>query len=205
MSWGNWPTEKNGPIDPAQRIGRSERSLRKLTSMRTLITFVFLLTSLSCLSGQKMLLIERANRAKTTKLYVGAPLRFRLTGEENYWYRRTITGILPESNSLLLDNFLVNLDSIDAIKVNRKALWRITGGALLTFGASLTLATTVGKVIYHDDDVDAPKLLGIAAVSFGTGWFLSTPRKLKLGKRHRLRIVEVKFPDPLIPPPPSKQ
>ena len=158
----------------------------------------------SSIFGQKMLLIERANRAKTTKLYVGESLRFRLAGKENYWYTRSITDILTESNTLLLDNYLVKLDSISEIKVNRKGIWRIVGGALLTLGAGLTLATTVGKVIYDDKDVDAPKLLGIAAVSFGSGWFLSTPRKLKLGKKHRLRIIEIKFPEPLIPPPPVR-
>lgn len=194
-----------GRVIPAQRIGGGLRSLRKLLPMRYFFIPAFLLLSFSCLFGQKMLLIERANRAKTTKLYIGAPLRFRLSGAENYWYRRTITDILPESNSLLLDNFLVNLDSIAVIKVNRKGVWRIIGGTLLTFGASLALATTVGKVIYHDEDVDAPKLFGVAAVSFGTGWFMSTPRKLKLGKKHRLRIIEIKFPDPLIPPPPIRQ
>lgn len=179
--------------------------MHKLPPMRYYMIPALLLFAFSSLWGQKMLLIERANRAKTTKLYIGETLRFRLAGKENYWYQRTITGIIPESNTLLLDNFLVKLDSISVIKVNRKGIWRIAGGALLTLGTSLTLATTVGKVIYHDEDINAPKLFGIAAVSFGTGWFLSTPRKLKLGKKHRLRIIEIKFPDPLIPPPPMKQ
>ena len=152
-----------------------------------------------------MLLIERANRAQTTKLYIGDRLRFRMTGHENYWYERSITGMIPESNTLLLDNFLVKVDSISSIKVERKRIWRILGGTFIAFGASLTLATTVGKVFYQDEDVDAPKLYGVAAVSLGTGWFLSKSRKLKLGKKHRLRLIEVKFPDPIIPPPPMKQ
>lgn len=74
------------------------------------IVFVFIL-SLFCGSvfSQKMLLLERANRARTTKYYVGDALRFRLAGEEDYWYFRTLTDILPETNTLMLDNFAVKL------------------------------------------------------------------------------------------------
>lgn len=104
-----------------------------------------------------------------------------------------------------MDNFLVKLDSISAIKVNRKGIWRVVGGALITFGASLTLATTVGKVVYRDKEVNAPKLYGIAAASLGAGLLLSTPKKLRLGKKNRLRIIEIKFPEPTTPLTPIKQ
>ncbi|MFN8303314.1 MAG: hypothetical protein U0U46_12525 [Saprospiraceae bacterium] len=153
--------------------------------------------------AQKMLLIERANRAKTTKLFVGDELHFRLAGEEDYWYKRTITGILPESNMLLLDNFPVKLDSIVAIKVHRRPVWRILGATAIAFGASLAVATTAGA-IYHDKDVKYGPLYATSAGSAGLGFFLSSKRKLKLGKKHRLRIIEIDFGPPLIPPPPGQ-
>lgn len=140
-----------------------------------------------------MLLLERANRARTTKYYVGDVLKFRLTGEEDYWYERSITDILPETNTLMLDNFAVKLPDIQSIKVRRKPIWRLLGGTGYAFGASLALATTIGRFGYQDKGVDAPKLYNIAVVSFGTGWFLNTTRKLKLAKKHRLRIVEIRF------------
>ncbi len=150
-----------------------------------------------------MLLLEKANRAKTTKMYIGESLRFRLTGEEDYWYHRTITGMIPETNTILLDNFPVKLDSIAMLKVERPRVWGILGGSLLTLGASLTLATTVGKVLYRDESVNAPKLYSIAVVSGAAGWLMLRPKKLRLGKKHRLRLIEIKFPEPLIPPPPA--
>lgn len=138
-----------------------------------------------------MLLLERANRVRSTKLYIGDQLRFRFAGEEGYWYERTITDILPESNTLMLDNFAVNLSEIQTLKVRRKPIWRIVSGAAFSLGATLTLATTIGRFGYQDKDVNAPKLYSIAAVSLGSGWFLSKPRKLKLGKKHRLRIIRI--------------
>lgn len=152
--------------------------------------------------AQKMLVLERAYQAKTTKMYVGQTLRFRLAGEENYWYERTITDMLPESNLLLLDNFPVKLDSIVALRVNRRPIWRLIGGTLFTFGASLTVATTAAA-LYRDKDVKYGALYGSSAASLGVGYGLLTKRTLKLGKKHRLRIIEIKFPTPLIPPPPE--
>lgn len=172
--------------------------------MRCLFTIIFLF-GLSALFGQKMLLIEKANRVKSTKLYIGETLKFRLTGKENYWYNRTITGILPETNTLMLDNFAVKLDSIAMLKVQRRSVWRILGPSFFTLGASLALATTIGKVIYRDKNINAPQLYGISALSLGISLPMNTLKKLKLGKRHRLRIIEVKFPDPIIPPPPKAQ
>ena len=164
--------------------------------------FLALLLTLSAapLFSQKMLLLERANSAKTTKMYIGEPLHFRLAGAENYWYQRTITDMLPEKNTLLLDNFAVNLGDISELKVRRKGVWRITGGLAFAFGATLTLATTIAA-LYGDKDVNYGAYYATAAGSLGVGYFLSTKRKLKLGDKHRLRLIEVKFPEPTNAPP----
>jgi hypothetical protein len=160
------------------------------------LLFSLLLTlAVAPLFSQKMLLLEKANSAKTTKMYIGEPLHYRLKGAENYWYQRAITDMLPEKNTLLLDNFAVNLGDINELKVRRKGVWRITGGTLFAFGATLTLATTIAA-IYGDNDVNYGAYYATAAGSLGVGYFLSTKRKLKLGDKHRLRLIEVKFPEP---------
>lgn len=154
--------------------------------------------------GQKMLLLERANRAKTTKLYTGESLHFRLAGEEDYWYQRSISDMLPESNTLLLDNYPVKLGDISHLKVRRKPIWRIVGGATFAFGLSLAIATTAAA-LYKDKDTNYGALYATSAGSLGIGYFLNTKRTLKMGEKHRLRIIEIKFPEPpLIPPPPRQ-
>lgn len=90
------------------------------------------------------------------------------------------------------------------IKVRRKPFWRIAGAATVSLGATLALATFTGRVLYNDRSVDVPSLSAISVVSAGTGMFLLSRRKLKLGKKHRLRIIEIGFPDPLIAPPPVR-
>jgi hypothetical protein len=169
--------------------------------MRKTFTFLLLLGSIYASIAQKSLILERANRAKVTHFYVGDNLRFRLAGAENYWYDRTITDILPETNTLLLDNFAVKLDSIVAIRVPRQAIWRYLGGTLFTFGASLAFANTIA-ILYHDKNTNFARLYEVSAASMVIGYIPTRRRTLHLGNKHRLRIIEIKFPDPLIPPPP---
>ena len=159
-------------------------------SLLLCLTLVF-----SPLFGQKMLLLERANRAKTTKLYVGQSITYALAGNEKYWYKRTITDLLPESNLLLLDNFPVKLTDIAAIKVRRRSILRLVGTTVFTFGASLAVATTVAA-LYRDRQTRYGLLYGTAAGSLAAGYALNTPRVLKMGEKHRLRIIEIKFVAP---------
>ena len=159
---------------------------------RIVLCLLFLAVALAPLAAQKMLLLERAGSAKTTKMYIGDVLRYRLNGKEDYWYESVITDILPEKNVILLDNFATNVDSIYSIKVHRRPITRLAGGALFTFGSTLTFATTVAA-LYRDEYTNYGALYGTAAASLGTGLWMSMPRKLKLGKKFRLRPIEIDF------------
>ena len=161
--------------------------------MKSIITLIILfLTIGTLLPAQKMLILEQANVAKTKKMYPGERLIFRLEGEENYWYERTITEILPETNSLLLDNYLVKVEDIAAIKVYKKPIARIVGGALLSLGVSLGFATGVAA-LYGDKDHNYPALIGGSAASFFAGRYLLKRKKLKMGDKFRLKIIEIRF------------
>lgn len=146
------------------------------------------------LAAQKLLLIEQANSVKPTKLGIGDRLVFRLEGEEDYWYERTITDILPEGNSLMLDNQLVRLEDISALKVARKGVVRLIGSTLFTFGASMGVAV-IAAVLYRDFDYNFPALIGTGVGSSLAGMYLLTPRKIKMGEKFRLRIIEIRFGD----------
>ncbi|MFM8372501.1 MAG: hypothetical protein ACKOCO_08940 [Bacteroidota bacterium] len=145
-------------------------------------------------SAQKMLQLEKKNRVKTTRFYTGDVIRYRMNGSENYWYERTITDILPESRTLMLDNFAVRMDSIAMMKVQRKPAVRLLGGALLTLGATLALSVTVGRVIFQDRDIKTPELYALSGISTATGFAAGSAKKIRLGKKYRLRIIEIRFP-----------
>lgn len=155
-----------------------------------LVYFALLLVSAR---AQKMVLLERANRARSEKFYTGDILKFRLDGKGEYWYEREITDILPESQLVLLDNQPTPLNQIVRMKLRKGGFVRACGGALVTFGVTMVIANTVS---YLRKDGDPTGLLyATAAASGASGYFLLKPRNIKMGKKYRLRAVEV----PLIP------
>jgi hypothetical protein len=175
--------------------------------MKNVFVSILLLLTGCCPIGagaQKMLVFERANRAKTTKIYAGEQIKFSLKGDENYWYTRTIRDIFPESKTLLLDEYSVHVDSIAAIKMPKGGLARICGTALLSFGATIPLALG-GALLYRDKEVKYGPWLIASGVCLASSYVILKPHKRKLGKKYRLRILEIKFPDPLIAPPPVRQ
>ncbi len=167
-----------------------------LTIYHHLVRFSLLMLALLALapglSAQKYLLLERANSAKTVKYKTGDQLTFRLAGEENYWYKREITEILPDSKSLLLDNYLVKVDDIAVIKRPPRTVFRVVGLSTLSFGVGLGFAT-VGAVLYRDWSQNYPLLVGLTGASLITSKIMLRPRKVHMGEKNRLRAVEIKF------------
>jgi len=161
--------------------------------MKKLLIFLLVQMAVLPLFSQKMVLLERKNSAKTTKFYIGDALVYRFNGEKN-WYTAQITDILPEQDILKMDQFTVHLDSIEALRRPKHKAVRVAGGALLTFGATLTFASTIA-LLYNEKDYNYGALYGSAVLSGATGWLLLQPKKVKLNGKHRLRIVEVKFPE----------
>lgn len=145
--------------------------------------------------SQKMLFVEKTNKVKPRKFYINDPLVFRLAGQENYWYDRTINEIFPERSLLLLDLYPVHIDSISAIKIPRKLFYRRAGASFITLGATLTLASTLAFLNRKNDEqpYNFPFLFGSAGISMLIGIQMVRPITLKMGKRHRLRTVEVRF------------
>lgn len=140
-----------------------------------------------------MLVLERTNSAKTVKMYIGDVLEYRLKGDEEYWHASTISDILPEHKVLLLDKFPVHVDSISALRTRRKPITRLIGGTLVTFGATLAFATTMGA-LYGDKSINYGALYGTSVASAGVGLLAFTHKKLPMGKKYRLRIIEIRFP-----------
>jgi hypothetical protein len=176
------------------------KSTTILSIMRTIyhqyvrfsIIMLALLAIAPTLSAQKYLLLERANNAKTVKYKAGDELSFRLEGEENYWYKREITDILPDSKSLLLDNYLVKVEEIAAIKRPPRTVFRVVGLSSLSFGVGLGFAT-LGAVLYRDWSQNYPLLIGVTGASLLTSKIMLRPRKVNMNEKNRLRAVEIKF------------
>lgn len=159
------------------------------------LLIVSLLTVFSSLvSAQKMLLLEKAGRAKTTRIYVGETIRFKLRGQPG-WYSRTLTDVLPAEKSVLLGQEIIPIEDISHLKRPRNRVLRMLGGQLLVFSATLTLAAGASLI-----DHEKPKAfwLPIGLVSTAGGLLLVKNKIIKLGKKRRLRAIDLTWERPRV-------
>jgi hypothetical protein len=159
--------------------------------MKQLTIVVLFLLMQSAVCAQKMLLLERRNSPKTTRYYLGSTLNYQYKSDR-MWYPGQLADIQVDQQMLLMDQLLVPIDSIGALRMPKSPLARIAGGALFTFGASLTFASTIA-LLYGEKGYNYPLIYGGALASSGIGMVLMRPKSVKLGGKRRLRAIEVSF------------
>ena len=153
---------------------------------------LFLLPALPS-SAQKILQIEKRNSPKTTKIFIGDEIMYRLPNDKT-WYTGFITDLLVEEKLIALEDRYLPLDSITALGSYRP--WsKAAGTSLFFFGAGWSGMALVGTLT--DGNPSTHYRWSDAAVT-GAAWGLSylTPRlfryrKIKIGKRRRLRLLDL--------------
>jgi hypothetical protein len=161
--------------------------------MHRFIFLIFCLFFALCqgINAQKMLIVSEYGRIRNHKLYIGDELQFRLRedGRKKYWYRRTISDILPKDSLLVMDGFPTRYRDIAAIRLPRRRIWRLVGGQMIASGGSLVIAAT-GVVLYGDRGYSLPLLYGSGVAGIIGGFQLLKPRQLVVGRRCQLHLVE---------------
>lgn len=164
--------------------------------MRYLYFFVCFLT-VSSLSAQRVLLIEKLNSPRTTKLYVGDYIQYQLV-DEKQWYGDRIYDLRDDTQALVFPDRYVAIKDIAMLRQGKP--WaRNIGLMLVTFGVSwsgiaLVGTATDGKPETGYESSDAI----VSGVAIGTGVLLPAlfgTRRLRFGEgeRLRLRILDISF------------
>ena len=161
----------------------------------SLFTSFFFLALHFMASGQKYLIIEKAGRAKTERLNQFDEITFQLKEDDKGWYTRQILDLNADAQMILLGDVWMPISDIVRIKLKRKRAWAsILGGALMGGGASMFLGdvyyTAIGKPQYSEDGME----FGAINMAVGAGVrSLFGPIKYNLGKRVRLRAIDITF------------
>ncbi len=142
--------------------------------------------------SQKMLLLEKYGRAKTTRIYPGQTLKFKMKNQPG-WYDRELTDVLPDQKSIVLDLEIVKIEDLEMLRVRRKIPLRALGSSLLSFSASLALFSTVAAI--RDRELEPGWLIiGGATTVGGLILIRDKGKKLPLGKKHNLRALDITLP-----------
>ncbi|TNE48819.1 MAG: hypothetical protein EP344_18455 [Bacteroidetes bacterium] len=159
--------------------------------MRTLLLLVLGLCLASQLPAQKFIQLEKANRAKTIKFYVGQDLTYRLKGQTE-WATALITDVQMDSQLIALNWKTMPVSNIEAIRLQHSGFVRSLGPMLMLFGASWVGYSVVGAVFY-DDPLTASTAI-VSGTSIATGYLLHRIFKhktIRMRERRRLRAVEI--------------
>jgi len=157
--------------------------------------FIFILSALTDLPGQKYLIIEKSGSAHTKRISMYDNITFQLKDDDKGWFTRQIFDMNPEAQLLLLGDTWIPVSDISRIKMPyKRKLAMLLGGALQIGGISMIMGdawyTISGKPEYSAGGWE----FGLLNVAVGTGIkALLGPIKYNLGNSIRLRVIDVTF------------
>ena len=158
-----------------------------------LLTFSFF--CFHTLPAQKVLQLEKYGSAKTQKIYIGQVLTYRLA-EDDHFTTAYLEDIKVEDGLLQMGEYYVKVDDIVELRYERR-LARAAGSSLFIFGVGWSGFAFFGTTFDGDPDTqynlqDAT----ITATALGLSYLIPKLFKykhIKIGKRKRLRLLDLRF------------
>jgi hypothetical protein len=168
-----------------------------LANVRLIIyLFVFgLLGTVSCV-GQIFLQLEVDREVIPIRFAPGDLLTFKSIEGGDEWQTRRIERLIPDDQIVVFSDSWLELKDITRIKVRNQPGW-IVGKILTTFGSAWFVFGGIAHLA--TDYTFTWRDFTIGAVGVGLGWLITkfaSSRTYKVGKKHRLRIVDISFPSP---------
>ncbi len=164
--------------------------------MKGSIFFMFLFfISLQTVSAQKVLLIERRGTPVTQRIEMYEDLTFQLKDDKAGWYTRTILDLDPNAQLIFLGDSWISVNDIVKIKLKRqRTLVNILGGALQAGGISMFVGDVWYTLAGNPEFSQGGMEFGVLNFAVGTAIRkLFAPIKYTIGKKRRLRVVDLTF------------
>ena len=159
--------------------------------MKKILPFLLFLTIFGTAFSQKMLVLEKYGRAKTTRIYPGQNLSFKIKDQPG-WYERELTDVLPDQKSVVLDLEIVKIADIESLRKRRRA-GRFLGFNFLVFSANLALISGVAA-LRHDEVAPFWLPVGTATTVGGAFLVLRKWKHIPLGTKYNLRALDLTLP-----------
>ncbi len=161
----------------------------------TCLVLLFFIAFLDVTVAQKFLTVERSGTPRTKRYSLYDEITFQLINDDKGWYTRQILDLNADAQLILLGDVWIPISDITRIRLsNQRLIPTIIGGALQTGGISMILGdlwyTLRGKQEYTQGGME----FGLLNIAVGTGIrMLLGPIRYKLGKKTRLRVIDVTF------------
>ena len=166
---------------------------------KALLQVLLLLAALLPVDGlfaQRVLLLERANQSRSDRRYEQQSITFRMRGDKFYQSGR-IDELRPDIQAMVINDRFIVLDEIESLRMPGSGLLNYTGLSLMVFGGSWSVFALAGYTLDGNPETNYGTLdLTVTITGLTTGFLLRKlfgRRKFTLGKRKRLRVVDLSF------------
>ncbi len=159
------------------------------------LVFVFIIIFMTATSGQKFLLIERSGTPHTKRFSLYDEITFQLKDDTKGWYTRQILDMNPDARMILLGDTWIPINDIVRIRMSgKRVLASIIGGALQGGGVSMMLGDAWYTIRGNSKYTQGGLEFGALNIAVGSAIrALLGPIKYRLGKKTRLRVIDVTF------------
>ncbi len=157
---------------------------------------LFFLVSAPLINAQKILQLEKVGKYKIEKIHLGEFLFVKTVQNTDTWYHAVLEDVSIEANAIVFPNRIIPLSDIVAIKRKKKS-GAHGYGRTLQYSAAIP---AVYEVIYGlaNPPIEWKTLAYFTGGSFLLGSLLRLvpPKKYKMGKKYRLRVLDLTFYKP---------
>ena len=147
--------------------------------------------------AQVVLYMEIMTEIKPIKYYEGQELMFKSIEFPEDWQKIKIERILNDEKVILYDGGMLQLE--DIIQIRRTRPWAIAAGYMLqTFGVAWFGFGGLAHLTTDTFDFGVDTLV-IGSTAIASGWLIKKLfkyKKYKIGKKVRLKILDVSWPEP---------
>lgn len=145
--------------------------------------------------AQRVLQIERFGSPKTDKIFIGEGIEYRLK-DSKVWRYAVIEDINVEQNLIVLADRYLDPEKVGAFRYYRPNSQKL-GLQVMAFGAAWSGFALVGTAVDGNPDTNYRLSDGIVtATGLVAGYGITRLfkyKKIKFGKRKRLRLVDISF------------
>ena len=168
----------------------------RLIKERFFFLSLFFLIGAPLVNAQKLLQLEKVGRFKIIKIQLGETLFIKTVQNQDTWYEAVIEDVSIEANALIFPKRIIPLEDIAVIKLKKKS-------GLNAYGRSLQYSA-IAPVVYEgifglvNPPIEWESLAYISggALALGSLLRLVPPKKYKIGKKYRLRVLDLTFYKP---------
>lgn len=162
---------------------------------KNMLVAILTLAFANSLNGQQMLSLEKYGKAKTKKIFSGESISYQAKNQDG-WYDAVIEGFRMDQNTIVLSDRYVNVNDITALRYPRG--WpKAASLSLYTFGVSWSGLALVGTLTDGDPNTNyrwSDAVVSGTSLALGFAFSRIGPfRKIRIGDRRRLRLVDVSF------------